>query len=135
MMKTVMSLTNWLRKCFQLQQQRIYAYIPSDVEHTVFDYSKGPFGLLVTRSDHWYAERRQHKPHEPDLGIVTDRSFFMDSRGRIICWPLVQWEGQCHTSMNHPLNVKPFRANHGLPTITMDEGQWGTYGPPTDTTE
>lgn len=111
-----------------------YPYIEDKNEYEVLNFKDAPFGLLVTRSDHWYKERGLKMPqkHKRQLGIVTDRKFYQDSKGRIICWPIIAWEGAVVDSMTHPINVIPYRKKQALPIIKMDNGQWGTNGPPTD---
>lgn len=106
-----------------------YPYFAGKNEYEVPNFKDAPFHLLVTYSDHWYKERCQKKPDSPKLGIVTDLDFFQDGKGRIICHPTVAWEGDVCPCMCHPLNVVPFRKEQELPMMTMDDGQWGTYGP------
>ena len=108
-----------------------YPHILPAEEWEVPDFSKGPYGLVVTRSDHWYRERGHKIPkRNKELGIVTDRNFFQDGHGRIICWPVIRWEGGVMDSMTHPMNATPLRKKHALPLVKMDDGQWGTHGPP-----
>jgi len=106
-----------------------YPHVPDDNEYDVPNFKDGPFGLLVTRSDHWYKERGIKIPRQRQLGIVTDRKFFQDSKGRIVCWPVIAWEGAVVDSMTHPMNAMAYRKKQTLPMVKMDNGQWGTHGP------
>lgn len=105
-------------------------HIPGTNEYEVSNFRNAPFGLIVTYSDHWYREHCQKKPKNPKLGIVTTLDFFQDSKGRVICWPNVYWEGEVMSSLCHPMNVVAYRKKQTLPMKTMDDGQWGTNGPP-----
>lgn len=104
-------------------------YIPGYKEYDIIDWIKAPIGMLVTRSDHWYKERRRTKPNEKEIGILTDKSFSQDGKGRVIAHPSIWWANELHSSINHPMNVTPYHDNHGLPMTKMDDGQWGTNGP------
>jgi hypothetical protein len=105
-------------------------HIPCDTEYQVFSWFEATTGMLVTRSDHWYEQRCQKKPKVKEIGILTDKSFFEDSKRRVTCHPTVCWEGQGRDHMVHPMNIKPYHDNHTLSMVIMDDGQWGTYGPP-----
>ena len=101
-------------------------HIFCEEEYEVLNFTDCPFNMLVTRSDHWYKERGIKIPRQRQLGIVVDRKFYQDGRGRIICWPVVAWEGDITSSLTHPMNVISYRKKQILPIIKMDNGQWGT---------
>jgi hypothetical protein len=111
--------------------KRDYPHIPSDTEHEVYDWSKASIGMIVTRSEHWRGQNKGRK-NQSMYGILTDLSFFQDSKGRLVTWPSIHWENESFGNMNHPLNVKPLRKSDrdSLPKIKMDDGQWGTEGKP-----
>lgn len=101
--------------------QRVETVEDADVQ--VPDFSKGPFGLLVTYSDHWYNEHCQQRPENPKLGIVVDRKFYEDGKRRAICWPVIHWEGAVTESCVHPMNVVPYRPDQKLPMRAMDQSE------------
>jgi hypothetical protein len=84
----------------------------------VLNYAEAPFGLLLTRSEHWLLDRCGDRKGQ--LGIMVERNFFLDAEGTAICWPVIHWEGEAGSSHCHPVNVVPFR-EHELPFITMVE--------------
>ena len=106
-----------------------YPHIPDENEYEVPNFKDSPFGLLVTRSDHWYKERGLKIPRQRQLGIVTDRKFFLDSKKRVVCWPVIAWEGAVVDSMTHPINAIAYRKRQALPMVKIDNGQLGTNGP------
>jgi len=114
---------------FILREKMESPHIPDDNEYEVPDFCQAPFGLLVIHSDHYYRERGMKIPKQKQMGIVVDTKFYQDSKGRIVCWPIVAWEGAVVSSMTHPMNVVPYRKKQTLPMRKMDNGQWGTNGP------
>ena len=114
-------------------------HIPADTDYEIWEFRNCKSGLLVTRSAHYYETRSTPKPkkrRDRQKGIIVDKNFFQDSKGRIICWPVVWWEGGVMGSMTHPTLVTPFyKKDRDLPKVTMDDGQWGTYGPPEQANE
>lgn len=115
--------------------ERESPHFAGSMEFQIFDWIKAPRGMLVTRSDHWYKEFGKKKPKELEIGILTDCHYFQDGKGRIYAEPSIYWEGGTMSSMTHPINVAPYRTDHGLPTMTIDDGQWGTHGPTKTTVE
>ena len=87
--------------------------------------------MLVTRSKHWYEQHKGLNKPSSRYGIMTNKSFFADGKGRLVTYPSIHWEGEISSSMTHPLNVEPFRSKDksSLPKITIDDGQWGESGP------
>ena len=111
------------------RQPRECKHYPGDEEYDIIDWIKAPIGMLVTPSDHWHKERSGVKPNKKEIGILTDKDFFQDGKGRVIAHPSIWWESGSSSSMNHPRNAMPYRDDHGLPMTKMDDGQWGTHGP------
>jgi len=129
----------WQHKMMKLADEldkpavkREYPHIPSDTEHEVYDWSKASLGMIVTRSEHWIEQNKRNLQKRSMFGIMTDVSFFQDSKGRLVTWPSIHWENESFGSMNHPMNVRPIRKSDrdSLPKIKMDDGQWGTEGRP-----
>lgn len=90
-------------------------------EHEILDWTNAPFGCLVVYSDHYI---KQHGGKKNDkIGVVTNLSFHLDSKERVIAWPDIYWEGAVMSSMTHPMNVKPYRKEIQLAKTTMDDGQ------------
>lgn len=60
-------------------------------------------GTLVRRSKHWY------QVHPGDvkgqLGIVIGRNVY-EENGRLVTYPVIQWEGQASSSGTHPDNAE-----------------------------
>lgn len=80
------------------------------MKHTVIDWmAMGcPIGTMVCRSE--FCMREKCMKGKPQIGIITNFKHFADSRGIVITWPVVAWEG-CRTgdSINHPANVDIYR--------------------------
>lgn len=112
-----------------------YPHVKGTNEYQVLNFKDSPFGMVVTYSDHFYKERGMKVPRRKKIGIITDKSFFRDSQGRIVCYPSVYWEGAVMSSMTHPLNLKPYHKHQTLPIVTIDDGQYGTDGPTKETKE
>ena len=74
----------------------------------VVDFRNTEFGLLVKYSPHWIKECN-YKPNANKIGMVTAVAFYKDATGRIICWPIIQWEGSPTGFACHPSNVIPWR--------------------------
>lgn len=78
----------------------------------VIDFRPLRSGTLVRRSPHYFKSRSCGKSH-PDrkqVGIITGLKFFPDAVAGVICYPVIQWEGQASDSMTHPANAVPARA-------------------------
>lgn len=115
--------------------EKVYQHYAGSREFQIFSWRNADRGMLVTRSDHWYEQSGKPKPEELEIGILTDHHFFQDGKGRIYSEPSIWWEGGTMSSMTHPINIAPYRTDHGLPTMTIDDGQWGTHGPTKNTVE
>lgn len=77
--------------------------------------------MLVERSEHWYKEHGQKRPKRKELGIITDKKFYM-AGNKVVCWPSVFWEGAVHDSLTHPINVTPARkSQRNLPSVDVKE--------------
>lgn len=110
---------------------RVSPHIPATEEYEVLDVNKIGFGALLRRSDFYKSEAANLDPDR--LGIMVDMKFFQDSRGRVHAWPVVHWEGRPNSTLTCPRLVELHRkAQHQTSRITIDNGQWGTHGPPTD---
>jgi hypothetical protein len=77
--------------------------------------------MLVERSKHWNETRYVKKNKKKEIGIMVDRKFFLDDAKRVICWPVIHWEGQVVSSMSHPVLVAPYRKSVRLPEMEMTE--------------
>ncbi len=77
-------------------------------------------GTIVVRSKHW--KDNNFKPDNVQIGIVTDMKICEDDICVAVYWPVVHWEGESHSSMNHPLNVA-CRDGRTLPFVTMNANQ------------
>lgn len=77
-------------------------------------------GTIVTRSQHW--KENNCKPNSTQIGIITDMKILEDDLCVAVFWPIVHWEGESFSSMNHPLNVA-CQDGRDLPVITMNANQ------------
>lgn len=77
--------------------------------------------MLVTRSEHWNATRYVKKNTKKEIGIITEKRFYQDKRGRVVCWPSVHWEGGIMSSLVHPALIAPYRKNQRLPEMEIEE--------------
>lgn len=109
---------------------RVSPHIPATEEYEVLDVNRIGFGALLRRSDFYRSEPANI--HPDCLGIMVSMSFFQDSKGRVHAWPVVHWEGQVASKLTCPRLVKLYREDATAPRIVIDNGQWGTHGPPTD---
>lgn len=60
-------------------------------------------GTLVRRSKHWYEVHPGDKKGQ--LGIVVGRDCYQES-GRLVTYPVIQWEEQASPSGTHPDNAE-----------------------------
>jgi len=109
---------------------RVRPHIPATEEYEVLDFRGAQHGMLVKRSDLF--KESASDPDNNQIGIIESLSFYQDAKGRIVAWPVVHWEGNVCSTLTCPRLLVPYRDNSGLRTIVVDNGQWGTNGPPTD---
>lgn len=74
----------------------------------VYDFTNLRTGTIVRRSPHWKRERCAK--HTKQIGMIVEKSFYADASGKVICWPVIHWEGEILSSLTHPANAVPFRA-------------------------
>jgi hypothetical protein len=55
------------------------------------------------------------------LGMIVGKSFYEDAKCGVLCFPDVHWEGNGHSSGNHPANIVPYRAGVKLPMIEYED--------------
>ena len=74
----------------------------------IVDFRDIPIGTLVKYSDHAIKEIFADKKM---IGMIVDKNFYEDANRRVVCWPIIHWEGSPMGFSCHPIHVIPYRKN------------------------
>lgn len=72
----------------------------------IIDFRDIPIGTLVKYSDHAIKEMGADKKK---IGLIVDKDFYEDTNRRVVCWPIIHWEGYPMGHLCHPVNAIPHR--------------------------
>lgn len=72
------------------------------------DFTAASMGLLVKRSAHQRRELSMTDDEADQFGIMVDREF-VEEQGRVVCYPVIHWEGSPTHHLCHPINLEPVR--------------------------
>ena len=64
--------------------------------------------MLVKHSPHWNKEIN-YGPDKNKIGMIVGHNFYEDPAKKVICWPIVHWEGAVMGHACHPVNIIPYR--------------------------
>jgi hypothetical protein len=92
------------------------------VPQVVPNFKEVKVGTVVVRSEHYKKECTWSKKTHDQIGMIVEMQIFEDDLCLASYWPVVHWEGEHSSSINHPLNVA-CKDGRILPTTTMNANQ------------
>lgn len=122
-------ILRWMGKLIKLRDEAkaaedAEARRKAAVPQVVPDWKSVRVGTLVKRSEHYLKDRciQDGDKELTQVGIVVGLKFFDDDLCGFITYPVIHWEGDPDSGINHPMNAAPADGSK-LGSKTMNSNQ------------
>lgn len=106
----------YLKEAADQEEERRKRAIPEVVP----DWKNVRLGTKVVRSKQW--KQNKCEPKNTQIGLLVQLHYFKDDLCGVVTWPIIHWENELHSSLNHPANAA-LSSGESLPKITMNANQ------------